>query len=258
MGIEHLFSLQGKVALVTGDSRGIGFMIARGFLDAGARVYISARKERACEKAAAELSGFGDCTAIPADVSSVEGADHLLEEVRGREPELHVLVNNAGTSWGASLDEYPDFAWAKVWDVNVKGIFHLTRGFLPELKAAAAPDDPARVINIGSIDGLRVPTFENYAYAASKAGVHMLTRQLAHRLRADNITVNAIAPGLFHSRMTDFFLKDNAEAASSFIPLGRIGRDDDMAGAAIYLASRAGSYLTGAVIPVDGGVSTHG
>jgi NAD(P)-dependent dehydrogenase (short-subunit alcohol dehydrogenase family) len=258
---DRLFSVEGKVALVTGGSRGIGRMIARGLLAGGARVLISARKADACDAAAAELSAEAGvdaaCVSLPEDVSGLAGATRLAERVAERTPALHILVNNAGTTWGASLEDYPDEAIDKVWGVNVKGGFHLTRLLLPQLRAAARPDDPARVINVGSIDGLRVPSMENYAYSATKAAVHMLTRHLAKRLACDNITVNAIAPGPFESKMMAFLLDDDdsRRAMESAVPLGRIGDPDDMAGVALYLSSRAGAYVTGAVVVVDGGLS---
>ncbi|HEX6500008.1 MAG TPA: SDR family oxidoreductase [Micromonosporaceae bacterium] len=255
-----LFSVEGKNVLVTGGSRGIGLMIARGFVDAGANVVISSRKADVCEAVAAELAAHGSCRAIPADLSTAEGADGLATAVAEQVPRLDVLVNNAGATWGAPLEEYPDSAFDKVWAVNVKAIFRLTVALLPSLRAAASPDDPARVVNVGSVDGLRVPAMENYAYSASKAAVHMLTRHLAHSLVGEKITVNAIAPGPFESKMMAFALDNpvlRAEVERQ-VPLGRIGRPDDVAGTAIFLASRAGSYLTGAVIPVDGGISTHG
>jgi NAD(P)-dependent dehydrogenase (short-subunit alcohol dehydrogenase family) len=260
METNSLFSVAGKVAVVTGGSRGIGFMIAEGLVSAGAKVYISSRKADASDAAAAELSSIGPCVSIPTDLSTKAGCDALAAEIAGRESALHILVNNAGATWGAPLLEYPDEAWDKVMATNVKAIFNLTTALMPELKAAASAEDPARVINIGSVDGIRVPATENYAYAASKAAVHMLTRQLAHQLARDHITVNAIAPGPFRSKMMAFVLdaEGGEEMIASSVPLRRIGRPDDAAGAAIYLASRAGSYLTGAVIPVDGGTSTHG
>jgi NAD(P)-dependent dehydrogenase (short-subunit alcohol dehydrogenase family) len=255
-----LFAVHGKTVLVTGGSRGIGLMIARGFVEAGAQVIISSRKADACAKVAAQLSEVGSCEAIPADLSTIEGADRLAAAVLDRAPRLDVLVNNAGATWGAPLEDYPESAFDKLWAINVKAIFRLTTALLPGLRAAASPDDPARVINTGSVDGIRVPSMEVYAYSATKAAVHMLTRSLAHQLAAEHITVNAIAPGPFESKMMAFALNDPATrmAIEQEVPLGRIGRPDDMAGAAIYLASRAGSYLTGAVIPVDGGITTHG
>ncbi|MGC5030691.1 glucose 1-dehydrogenase [Micromonospora sp. DT229] len=258
--MTELFSVDGKTVLVTGGSRGIGLMIARGFVEAGAEVIISSRKAEVCRAVAEELSAHGRCTAIPADLGNDEGAQALAEAVRQRVDRLDVLVNNAGATWGAPLEEYPQSAFDKLWAVNVKAVFRLTTALLPALRAAATDDDPARVINIGSIDGLRVPSMEVYAYSATKAAVHMLTRSLAHQLAEERITVNAIAPGPFESKMMAFALEDPGSRAAieAQVPLGRIGRPEDMAGTAIYLASRAGAYLTGAVIPVDGGITTHG
>lgn len=255
-----LFSVAGKAVIVTGGSRGIGYMIARGFASAGARVYISARKAPECEQAAADISAVGACTAIPADLSTPQGIERLVGTVTDAEPAVHVLVNNAGATWGAPLEEYPDSGFDKVFAINVKAVFNLTVKLLPALRKAASPDDPGRVINIGSVDGISVPGTENYAYSASKAAVHMVTRHLAHRLAKEHIAVNGLAPGPFESKMMAFALDDERVRAGieKSIPLGRIGRPDDMAGAAIFLASRAGSYLTGAIIPVDGGASTHG
>jgi NAD(P)-dependent dehydrogenase (short-subunit alcohol dehydrogenase family) len=254
--VSDLFSVAGKNVLVTGGSRGIGLMIARGFVEAGAKVWISSRKADVCAEVATSLG----CEAIPADLSTPEGLRALVDGVSSRLPRLDVLVNNAGATWGAPLEEYPDSAFDKLWATNVKPVFRLTVSLLPLLRAAATADDPARVINIGSIDGIKVPAMEVYAYSATKAAVHMLTRQLAHQLASESITVNAIAPGPFESKMMAFALNNpqvRAEIASQ-VPLGRIGRPEDMAGTAIYLASRAGAYLTGAVIPVDGGLTTHG
>jgi NAD(P)-dependent dehydrogenase (short-subunit alcohol dehydrogenase family) len=252
-----LFSVQGKVAVVTGGSRGIGAMIASGLVRAGCRVYITARKKEACDAKAAELSAFGECISVPLDLAAPGGAGELLQILGEREDRLDILVNNAGATWGAPLEEYPLDAFDKLFNINVKALFELTVRCLPLLRAAASADDPARVINIGSIDGLGVPSMETYAYSTTKAGVHMLTRHLASRLAADSITVNAIAPGPFDSKMMAFALDDpqTRAAISANVPLGRVGHPDDMAGTAIYLASRAGRYLTGVVIPVDGGLS---
>jgi NAD(P)-dependent dehydrogenase (short-subunit alcohol dehydrogenase family) len=254
--VKDLFSIEGKVALVTGGSRGIGLMIARGYAENGARVYVSSRSAEACAETATELSKVGTCTALPADLAKVEEVKRLAGELSAREPALHVLVNNAGANWGAPLEEYPDAAWDKVLALNVKSVFHLTVALLPQLAAAATPDDPARVINIGSIDGNQVPALETYAYSASKAALHQLTRVLARKLAPRDITVNAVAPGPFESKMMAATLEKFRDSLEKTIPRKRIGTPEDMAGVAIYLASRAGAYLTGAVIPVDGGIST--
>lgn len=255
----ELFSIEGKTAVITGGSRGIGRMIAAGFVDAGARVYISSRRADACHEVAAELSERGTCIAIPADLSSADGVSSLASGFAEHESALHVLVNNAGTTWVAPFDDYPERAFDKLWDLNVKALFQLTRSLLPLMRAAAEPDDPARVVNVGSVDGERVPVHESYAYSASKAGAHMLTRHLAIRLASYNITVNAIAPGPFESKITQgvFDDPDALDQLVSRVPLGRPGRPDDVAGVAIFLAARASAYLTGAIIPVDGGMSTR-
>ncbi|MBI2528973.1 MAG: SDR family oxidoreductase [Candidatus Rokubacteria bacterium] len=253
--MSDLFSIRGKVALVTGGSRGIGLMIARGFVEAGARVYISSRKKEVCDQVAAELSATGSCVSLPADLSSGAEGRRVAQEIGTREPALHILVNNAGATWGAPLQEYPESAWDKVLAINVKAVFHLTQALLPLLEKAARPGDPARVINVGSIDGLRVPLWESYAYSASKAAVHHLTRALAVQLGSRRITVNAIAPGPFESKMMAETLKQLGEVIVAACPLGRIGEPEDMAGAAIFLASRAGAYVTGQVLAVDGGLS---
>ena len=255
MSIADLFSVAGKVALVTGGSRGIGRMIASGLVEAGAKVYVASRKKEECDRTAAELSKRGSCVALPGDLSSHAGTKALAEALAAREPALHVLVNNAGANWGAPLAEYPEAAWDKVMALNVKAVFDLTRLLLPQLQQGSRPGDPARVINVGSIDGLQVPLLETYAYSTSKAAVHHLTRVLARKL-APAITVNAIAPGPFESKMMAETLKNFGDAIKKSCPLGRIGEPSDMAGVAIYLASKAGAYVTGAVIPVDGGIST--
>jgi len=254
--VKDLFSIEGKVALVTGGSRGIGRMIARGFVVNGARVYVSSRKAEACREVAEALSREGTCLALPADVSTEAGCRRLSEELAEREPALHVLVNNAGANWGAPFADYPDAAWDKVLALNLKAAFHLTRACVERLEKAATAEDPARVINVGSIDGIHVPALETYAYSASKAAVHHLTRVLARRLAPQRITVNAIAPGPFESQMMAETLRRFGDAIVDSCPLKRIGEPEDMAGVAIYLASRAGAYVTGAVIPVDGGIAT--
>jgi NAD(P)-dependent dehydrogenase (short-subunit alcohol dehydrogenase family) len=253
--MTDLFSIAGKTTLVTGGSRGIGRMIAGGFVEAGAKVYVSSRSREACEAVAAELSEVGVCIAVPADLSTETGCRGLAEEMARREDRLDVLVNNAGNTWGAPLEEFGDAAWDRVLSLNVKGVFHTTKFLLPLLDAAATDDDPARVVNIGSIDGIHVPVLETYSYSASKAAVHQLTRHLAKKL-APRITVNAIAPGPFESKMMAATLEAFGAQIAASAPMKRIGRPDDMAGAAIYLASRAGAYLTGVILPVDGGIAT--
>ena len=254
IGVDSLFSIRGKIALVTGGSRGIGLMIARGFLESGAKVYISSRKKEVCDNVAAELSKVGECISVPADISKYEGCEQLAREMAKREQRLDVLVNNAGAAWGESLAEYSEAGWDKVIDTNVKGVFFLTRDLLPLLEKAAKPGDPARIINVGSIDGIKAPFLETYAYPASKAAVHHMTRDLAIKLGRRNITVNAIAPGPFESHMTKWMLENYQKQIENSCPLGRIGSPGDMAGVALYLASRAGAYVNGVVIPVDGGI----
>lgn len=255
--MSRLFDISGKVALVTGGSRGIGLMIARGFVEAGAKTYISSRKADVCDAVAAELSKSGQCISIPADLGTEAGCRYLADEIAKREPKLQVLVNNAGATWGAPIADYPDEAFDKVMNLNVKGIFHLTRFLLPQLEAAATQEDPARVINIGSIDGIQAPAMETYAYSSSKAAVHQLTRHLAHNLADRNIAVNAIAPGPFESKMMHETIQRFGAGMIATNPRHRLGEPDDMAGTAIFLSSRASAYITGAVIPVDGGISTR-
>ena len=255
MTASSLFDIAGKTALVTGGSRGIGLMIAEGFVDAGVKVYISSRKADVVADVAAELSKKGTCIGIPADLAKESECRRLADEVAAREDSLDILVNNAGATWGAPMADYDEAAFERVLALNVKGVFHLTKFLVPLLQKAGTVEEPARVINIGSIDGIGVPQLETYAYSASKAAVHQLTRHLAKRL-APTITVNAIAPGPFESKMMAATLEAFGEQIAANAPLRRIGRPDDMAGAAIYLSSRAGAYLTGAVIPVDGGIAT--
>ena len=260
--MQDLFSVKGKVALVTGGSRGIGEMIAAGYLDAGAKVYISSRKADACEATAKRLMERfgGECVSIPADLSTVEGATSLAESLAQHESQLDILVNNAGASWGAPLDEFPENGWDKVMDTNVKGIFFLTQQCLPLLKAAASHEDPARVINIGSIDGIKTAIFDNFSYGASKAAVHHLTRTLAAHMVKDNIIVNAIAPGPFPTWMLSTGVGFGGETdgvdwdkVGERNPRGRVGTMEDIAGLAIFLSSRAGAFTVGETITCDGG-----
>jgi NAD(P)-dependent dehydrogenase (short-subunit alcohol dehydrogenase family) len=254
MAMKDLFSLAGRTALVTGGSRGIGRMIAEGFLAQGAKVYISSRKAADCDQTAKELSQHGTCTSIPADVSTMEGIAALVEAFKAREGSLDILVNNAGAAWGETFDTFPEKGWDKVVDLNLKSPFFLTQALIEPLRKAAKAR-PAKVINIASIDGISINPQETYSYAASKAGLIQLTRRMALRLAEDNIVVSAIAPGAFASEMNRV-ARDHAEETASRIPARRIGTDEDMAGAAIYLASRAGDYVIGSTLIVDGGV-TH-
>lgn len=251
--MKNLFSVEGKVALVTGGSRGIGLMIARGFVENGVKTYISSRKADVCDRVAAELSEHGTCISLPADLSSQAEVERLAGELSAQEDKLHILVNNAGAAWGAPFDEFPEAGWDKVMDLNVKAMFFLTQAVMGCLEAAATADDPARVINIGSIDGIGMPRLETYSYPASKAAVHQLTRVLAHRLAKRNINVNAVAPGPFESQMMAHTLETQGDAIKASVPRGRIGRPEDMAGVALYLSSMASAYVTGVIIPVDGG-----
>lgn len=253
--IEDLFSVKGKVALVTGGSRGLGLIIARAFIANGAKVYISSRKPDACAEAAEELSQSGTCIGLPADIATTAGREELVRQIEEREESLHILVNNAGAAWGAYLEEYPEEGFDKVMTLNVKAVFMLTRDLAPLLAKAARPEDPARVINLGSLEGLTASGFDNYAYSISKAAVHHMTRVLAVKLAERGITVNAIAPGYLVTKMTGWMLEMFREQIEANAPLGRLGTATDIAGVALYLASRASAYVDGAVIPVDGGTS---
>ena len=249
----ELFSLKGRSALITGGSRGIGRMIAEGFLRAGARVYISARKADACVATADELSVIGPCVSLPADVSTQGGVQQLVAAYQQHEKSLDILVNNAGAAWGAPYDEFPESGWDKVVDLNLKAPFFLTQALTPLLKKAAT-DHLAKVLHIASIDGVSVNPQETYSYAASKAGLIHLTRRMALKLAPERIAVSAIAPGAFASTMNKD-ARDRGDEIAKRIPLGRIGTPEDMAGAAIYLASRAGDYVVGSTLIVDGGVT---
>lgn len=251
----ELFDLTGKRALVTGGTKGIGMMIARGLLQAGASVVISSRNAAACQQAQEHLSAFGAVRAVVADVSRHDECRRLSDLVTADAERLDILVNNAGALVDAPLETFPDEAWDTVVDVNLKSPFWLVQALLPALRKAGSADDPARVINIGSIGAIHVPHRPNYSYSSSKAGLHHLTRVLARELGPQHVTVNAVAPGPFRSSMTAEILDQRGDAIAASAPLGRIGRDDDMAGIAVFLASRAGAFLTGTVIPVDGGIT---
>jgi NAD(P)-dependent dehydrogenase (short-subunit alcohol dehydrogenase family) len=253
--LKHLFSLEGRVALVTGGSRGIGRMIAEGFIMQGAKVYISSRKHDQCDAAASALSAEGGtCISLPQDISTVDGCKALAARIGAAEPHLDILVNNAGAAWGAAFEEFPESGWDKVMDLNLKSPFFLTQALHSALKSAARSDKPAKVINIASIDGIRLNPQDTFSYHASKSGLIYLTRRMAARLIADGIVVSCIAPGAFASDMNRL-ARDHGDEVAKAIPMGRIGTAEDMAAAAIYLASRAGDYVVGATIPVDGGVA---
>lgn len=251
-----LFDLAGKVAVVTGGTRGIGLMIATGFVKAGVKTYVTSRKADACAAAAKTLSDFGECIAHPSDLSSVEGVEAFASWIQSHEKKVDVLVNNAGATWGEPMEEFSEHGWDRVMDLNVKSVFFMTQKMLPLLRAGASDAGRGRVINIGSIDGLTVPVMPgNIVYPASKTALHQLTRVLAKALAEEQITVNTIAPGPFESKMTSFMLstQEGKEAVGAGMPLGRIGKPDDMIGLSTFLASRAADYITGATIPLDGG-----
>ncbi|MFT6290034.1 MAG: NAD(P)-dependent dehydrogenase (short-subunit alcohol dehydrogenase family) [Ilumatobacter sp.] len=261
LNIASLFGLTGKTAVVTGGSRGIGYMIAAGLVTNGVNVFITARKAAACDAAAAELdalSATATCVSIPADMADEAGLASFVSTMREHTDTVDILVNNAGAAWGAPLGEFPEEGFDKVMDINVKAPFMLTQELLPELERNATADDPARVIMIGSIDGIRVPMGDNYSYSASKAGIQMLARHLAGHMVNRNITVNSIAPGPFESKMMAYMLstEENRDAVAANVPRNRIGTAEDIAGTVIFLASRAGAFTTGAIVPVDGGIST--
>ena len=251
--MNDLFDVKGKVALVTGGARGIGLMIARGYCERGVKVYVCSRKAEVCETVAAELSEFGECIALPADLSSMDEISRVQETISARESKLHILVNNAGATWGGTIDEFPEKGWDKVMDLNLKSVFFLTQKLLPLLSAAGTAADPARVINVGSIDGLHTSKFTNFSYSPSKAAVHHMTRMLATHLAERHILVNAIAPGPFATDMMAPMVEKMGDEIIGAVPVKRMGDADDAAGMAVFLAARASRYVNGAVIPLDGG-----
>ena len=255
--LDELFGVSGKCVLITGGSRGIGRAIAEAFVMAGARVYVCSRDSESCTATAKELSAFGSCTALACNVASADDRRRLVEEFAKRENVLNILINNAGAIWAAPIADYPESGWDKVFDLNVKGTFFLVKELLPLLTAGGSADDPARIINVGSIDAFHIPNHETYAYTSSKAALHQLTRHLASRLASQHITANVIAPGMFPSKMLAGTLERKGfDEMVAPVPLKRLTGPADMAGAAIYLASKAGSYVTGAVLAVDGGYAT--
>ena len=251
--MNKLFDIAGKVALVTGGSRGIGEMIAEGFVKNGAKTFITSRKADQCDETAKRLSKFGECISIPADLTDSNEIKKVKSKVESETNTLNILVNNAGAVWAADFDNFPENGWDKVMDTNVKAMFFLTQQFIKLLEENRTNEDPSRIINIGSIDGLGIPRAETYSYPASKAAVHHLTKVMANRLAERNINVNAIAPGPFESQMMKSTLKSFSEEIINSVPRKRIGKPDDMAGASIFLSSKASAYITGIVMPVDGG-----
>ena len=253
---DDLFGVRDKHVVVTGGARGVGKAIAAGLAKAGADVTVTSRTAASCEEAAVEIKQFGNCRGVAADLVTAAGRRALVEAVRDHTDHVDVLVNNAGFQWEQAVDDFPEEGWDDVYDVNIKAPFFLVQAFLPLLRAAATEDDPARVVNIGSINGIHVPSRDQFAYASSKAAVHHLTRHLAAKL-APSITVNAIAVGLFETGMkSGVGAAERDPAFLEGVPLRRFGKASDMAGTAIYLASAAGSYVTGSVIAIDGGAAT--
>jgi len=253
--MKDLFSVKGKVALVTGGSRGIGEMIANGYIQNGAKVYISSRKKAVCDELAKELSKHGECISLPFDLGTMEGVEGLANAMKEREEKLDILVNNAGAAWASPIDEFPEQGWDKVMDLNVKSVFFLTQKLLPLLRKAASPESPARVINVASVNGMSPPHIETYSYSASKSGCIMLTRHLAWKLVSESILVNCIAPGPFPTQMLGPLIQSMGDEILESTPMHRVGTPEDIAGVALFLSSRASNYTTGVTIPCDGGIA---
>ena len=251
--MKKLFDISGKVALVSGGSRGIGEMIAEGFVKNGVKTFITSRKADQCNETAKRLSQYGDCISIPADLTDIKEIKKIKKSIQGKVDRIDILINNAGAVWAADFDSFPENGWDKVMDTNVKAMFFLTQELIDLLEKSATNEDPSRVINVGSIDGIGIPRAETYSYPASKAAVHQLTRVMANRLANRNININAIAPGPFESQMMKSTLKSFGDEIINSVPRKRIGKPEDMAGAAIFLSSKASAYITGIVMPVDGG-----
>ena len=251
--MKKLFDISGKVALVSGGSRGIGEMIAEGFVKNGVKTFITSRKADQCNETAKRLSQYGDCISIPADLTDIKEIKKIKKSIQGKVDRIDILINNAGAVWAADFDSFPENGWDKVMDTNVKAMFFLTQELMELLEKSATNEDPSRVINVGSIDGIGIPRAETYSYPASKAAVHQLTRVMANRLANRNININAIAPGPFESQMMKSTLKSFGDEIINSVPRKRIGKPEDMAGAAIFLSSKASAYITGIVMPVDGG-----
>lgn len=254
--LSNLFSVKGKVALVTGGSKGIGLMISTALVKAGAKVYISSRSQESCDEAAKQMSEFGECYSIPFDLSIVENIQHLADQLSEREQKLDVLINNSGRSWGEQIDSFPEKGWDSVMTLNVKSPFYLVQRLLPLLEKAGTKEDPARIINIGSVAGIMAETQQAYSYMASKAAINHLTKGLAKDLVNRNINANAIAPGFFPSRMTRHITDNDTvmDYAMSMVPMGRMGEADEIGSLAVYLCAKSSAYINGAIIPIDGGI----
>jgi len=248
--LNHLFDVKNKVVLVTGGSRGIGKMICEGFVRNGCKVYLTSRNAKSCQETSESLQKLGHCVSIPFDISKEEEIDKLLETFKQHENRLDILVNNAGANWAAPIDHFPPDGWDKVMDLNVKSVFFVSQKFLPLLRQSGSSENPSRIINIGSVDGIRIPKLDTIAYSTSKAALHQLTRVFAAKVAKDHVTVNAIAAGYFPTKMTKDVITDEVKDS---ILLSRFGTPEDIVGTCLYLSSRAGSWVTGSILVLDGG-----